>query len=175
MDLRMPVMDGYEAVNRIRSMEQSRAREMSEGRATVIVALTASAFEGDKARIVKEGCDDFIRKPFREEQIFDSLAKHLGVCFVYEDIESRDGDNGREAEAVLARQLAAADLARLPANWVARLRQAAVRLDTDAVLEIAERINEKDPMLGDAIARLVHEFRFDTIVTLTESREDEHD
>jgi two-component system sensor histidine kinase/response regulator len=175
MDLRMPVMNGYQAVEQIRSVEQSRVRETTKGQATVIVALTASAFENDKAQILSEGCDDFVRKPFREEEIFDLLAKHLGVRFVYEDIESGDGDKGREDALALARQLAPDDLAGLPANWLARLRQAAVRLDTDAVLELADRIDELDPTLADALARLVREFRFDTIVALTESLEDEHD
>jgi CheY-like chemotaxis protein len=57
MDLRMPVMDGYEATRRIKADP--------EGRKTVVVALTASAFAEDRQRVQAAGCDDFVSKPFR--------------------------------------------------------------------------------------------------------------
>ena len=53
-----------------------------QGQATVIVALTASALEEDRALILSEGCDDYVRKPFREDELFTALEKHLGVKFV---------------------------------------------------------------------------------------------
>ncbi len=68
MDMRMPVMDGYEATRRIKAAPS--------GQATVIIALTASAFEEDREQIMLEGCDDFVRKPFRKDEIYDMLAKH---------------------------------------------------------------------------------------------------
>jgi CheY-like chemotaxis protein len=77
MDMRMPMMDGYEATRRIKATVQ--------GQATVIVALTASALEEDRRLILSEGCDDYVRKPFREEALFEALQRHLGVAFVYED------------------------------------------------------------------------------------------
>lgn len=75
MDLRMPVLDGYEATRRIRSAET--------GKDTFIIALTASVFEEDRQSIIKAGCNDFIRKPFRQRQIFRLLQQYLGVRFVY--------------------------------------------------------------------------------------------
>ena len=79
MDMRMPVMDGYEATRRIKSSVR--------GQATVIIALTASAFESDRRLILSEGCDDFVRKPFVEEEIYEKLEKHLGVRFITEEEE----------------------------------------------------------------------------------------
>jgi two-component system sensor histidine kinase/response regulator len=79
MDIRMPGMDGFEATRRIKSSEQ--------GQQTVIIALTASAFEEDRARILAAGCDDFVRKPFRDSDIFEHMAKHLGVQYQYELVE----------------------------------------------------------------------------------------
>ena len=76
MDLGMPVMDGFEATRRIKSTPQ--------GKDTIIVGLTASAFEQDREEILAQGCDDFLRKPYRAEEVLDILAKHLGVRFVYE-------------------------------------------------------------------------------------------
>ena len=59
MDLRMPVMDGYEATQRIKAT--------TKGQATAIIAITASVLEEEKMVVLSAGCDDFIRKPFREE------------------------------------------------------------------------------------------------------------
>jgi len=60
MDCQMPVMDGYEAVTRIRETEKA------EGRAhTVIVAMTASALPEEKARCISCGMDDFLAKPVK--------------------------------------------------------------------------------------------------------------
>ncbi|MFM7577683.1 MAG: response regulator, partial [Microcystaceae cyanobacterium] len=75
MDMRMPIMDGYEASQRIKSTLQ--------GQATVIIALTASAFEEDRALVLSAGCDDFLRKPFREETLWQKMAEHLGIQFCY--------------------------------------------------------------------------------------------
>ncbi len=77
MDMRMPVMDGYEATKQIKSH--------LKGQATVIIALTASAFEEDRTMILSAGCDDFVRKPFQEEVLLEKIATHLGVRYVYEE------------------------------------------------------------------------------------------
>ncbi|HEY9296242.1 MAG TPA: response regulator, partial [Phormidium sp.] len=77
MDMQMPVMDGYEATQRIKAHPQ--------GKNTVIIALTASAFEEQRSAILKAGCNDFMPKPFRSEILFEKIAKYLGVRYIYED------------------------------------------------------------------------------------------
>ncbi len=85
MDLLMPVMDGIEATRIIK-------RE-SEGIGPIIVALTASAFEDDRKKVIEAGCDDFLRKPFKESEIFDQLHKYLNIEFIYEGGESAGDSN----------------------------------------------------------------------------------
>ncbi|HEY9889542.1 MAG TPA: ATP-binding protein, partial [Candidatus Obscuribacterales bacterium] len=80
MDMRMPKMDGYEATRRIRAAE--RARQMPP---TVILALTATAFEESKAEILAAGCDDMLRKPFREADLFSVMGQYLQL--EYDPIE----------------------------------------------------------------------------------------
>ena len=75
MDIRLPGMNGLEAIQTIHHVLGERAPK--------IIAISASAFEHEKARYLREGCDDFIAKPFRTEQIFSSLANLLNVTFIY--------------------------------------------------------------------------------------------
>jgi CheY-like chemotaxis protein len=166
MDLRMPVMDGREATRRIKATPQ--------GQATVVVALTASAFEEDRKAILAEGCDDFVRKPFRENEIFDVLAQHLGVRFVYEEPTGAI-DEDLAAASTRARELSRADLAGLPNAWRSKLHRAATRLDSEAVDDLIAKIRAQHGPLADALTVLAHEFRFDTIMSLSEPTEENNE
>ncbi|NJL66770.1 MAG: response regulator [Microcoleus sp. SM1_3_4] len=70
MDVRMPVMDGCEATRKIRFQESQKQGELAIDR-TAIIAITASTFEEERSLILEAGCDDFVRKPFREKIIFE--------------------------------------------------------------------------------------------------------
>jgi two-component system sensor histidine kinase/response regulator len=156
MDMRMPVMDGHEAIRLIKST--------TKGQATVVIALTASAFEEDRKIILSEGCDGFIRKPFREAEIFEVLSKHLGVRFLYEE------GQGQMPQALQAEseELSPEDLAAIPAEWVADLHRAATRADGDLVLGLIDLIRERDKPIADALASLARDFRFEAIMALTQ-------
>lgn len=75
MDIQMPVLDGREATRMIRDLEGQRE--------TVIVALTASAFEEDRRAALASGCDEFMPKPFVAERVFDCLKRWLNVRYCY--------------------------------------------------------------------------------------------
>jgi len=75
MDMRLPRVGGLEATRAIRQQLGNKGPR--------IVAISASAFEHEKALYLKEGCDDFIAKPFRTEQVFAALTNLLGVSFTY--------------------------------------------------------------------------------------------
>jgi len=75
MDMRMPVMDGYEATRRLRLTEA--------GRNTPVIAVTASAFEDLKQDVMAAGVDEYLRKPFTMEDLLEVLARCLGLRFAY--------------------------------------------------------------------------------------------
>ena len=76
MDMRMPVMDGYEAIRIIKSMEKFMD--------IPIVALTASTFEDEKKRIEALKIEGYIRKPFRENDLFNTIGNILNIKYIYE-------------------------------------------------------------------------------------------
>jgi PAS domain S-box-containing protein len=81
MDIRMPVMDGFEAVRQIRKAQQDAAADTRT--APKIIAITAAPFDEERQRILAAGCDDFVSKPCPEAVVFDKLAQHLGVTYCY--------------------------------------------------------------------------------------------
>jgi CheY-like chemotaxis protein len=68
MDIQMPEMDGYGATAAIRTRDQAL------GLHTPIIALTAHAMTGDRERCLQAGMDEYITKPVRAEQLFDTMA-----------------------------------------------------------------------------------------------------
>ena len=79
MDMRMPVLDGYAATEQIRALPG--------GDAVKIVAATASVLAEEQDDIRAAGCDDTVRKPFHDYEIFEAMARHLGVEYRYEEAE----------------------------------------------------------------------------------------
>jgi two-component system CheB/CheR fusion protein len=84
MDMRMPVMDGYQATKIIKQKQKQKQREINTGSSTPIIALTATAFNENKNLILGIGCDDFIPKPFQEELLLQKIAIHTGAKYTYE-------------------------------------------------------------------------------------------
>jgi predicted ATPase/signal transduction histidine kinase/CheY-like chemotaxis protein len=155
MDMRMPVMDGYEATKQIKST--------TKGHATAIIALTASALEEERNLVLSAGCDDFMRKPFREADIFDSMSQHIGVRYVYEDSDRSDGTIALDGEANI---LTAAAFAALPVEWVANLQQAIPQGDLELIATIVEQIRTQNVSLADAIEGCIDNFEYDKVLAL---------
>ncbi|MDV3353217.1 CHASE2 domain-containing protein [Leptothoe sp. LEGE 181152] len=76
MDMQMPVMNGCEATRQIR--QKSQEANISS---PTIVALTASALAQDREKSLGAGCDDFVSKPFRRDELLDKLSQYLGVRY----------------------------------------------------------------------------------------------
>jgi len=160
MDIRMPVTDGYEATRRIRN-EELRMKNGEPGiRDTVIIAVSASAFEEEHAVAVSEGCDDFLRKPFLEADIFDMMTRHSGIRFVYED-DRETGDRREKAET-----LSPEEITGLPDDVVVRFRRAALIADFGAAKSLIEQIRPEHESMAEALEGLLDDFRFDTLQEL---------
>ena len=165
MDMRMPVMDGYQATRQIKAT--------TKGQATVIVAITASALEEDRVVILSEGCDAYIRKPFRENELFDIFAKLLGVEFIYEEIDLIEVETSAELSLTSdepAEKLSQDDLivriADLPPDLVEDLREAAVLGSVDTILFCIDQIRDIDPTFAEVIGYWANRYEHDKILAL---------
>jgi CheY-like chemotaxis protein len=153
MDIRMPIMDGLEATRRIKAADA--------GAQTKIVALTAHALEEERRKILIVGCDDFIRKPYKDTEIFDALTKHLGVRFLY-DGETRCTVND-------ALPLSASALAELSTPLRNDLEQALISIDAAALNRAIEAIRGNNPALADALATVAKDLQYGRILDLIEA------
>lgn len=179
MDMRMPGMDGYEATKLIRSVETFR-QKISGGQATIIIALTASAFEEDRSRVLSVGCDDFIGKPFREQVLLEKIAQHLGVCYLYEDhVEIADNQYLYQSYQEAQDKLITSDrqdfdsthslnshLSQMPRDWLEKLNQSALKCLDHEIIQLCEQIPENHALLNQTLRQWANNFLFDRILGL---------
>ncbi|RZF21456.1 response regulator [Halobacteriovorax vibrionivorans] len=72
MDLQMPVLDGFEAIKKIRQLEEDKKRVR-----TPIIALTAFALKEDMDRCFEIGCDEYLTKPVKKNSVLEAIDKIL--------------------------------------------------------------------------------------------------
>jgi CheY-like chemotaxis protein len=186
MDMQMPLVNGYEATQQIK---QSKARWHSNANATVqknrevspqysdfptvpvIIALTGSAFAEQREQSLAAGCDDFVSKPFRREEILEILTKYLGVEYCYEaDAIAQAG----AAKAISTNStqpqpdytLDAAALSIMPSEWIAQFHNAAAQGNDAMSLQLIAQIPSEQSSLIEALTRLVESYQFDQLLAI---------
>ncbi|MBE8969438.1 response regulator, partial [Nostocales cyanobacterium LEGE 12452] len=171
MDMRMPIMDGYEATKVIKTREKISSQNTESqipNWKTIIIALTANAFEEQREAIIKAGCDDYINKPFREEELLEKLSEYLGVQYIYQE-ESYQLTNLKQQRPKSI--LTIADLVNLLSEmspeWVKQVYTAAAQCSDDLILELIEQIPSENAVLQNFIKNLAHDFQFEKIMELT--------
>ncbi|MEI8312795.1 MAG: PAS domain S-box protein, partial [Verrucomicrobiota bacterium] len=121
MDMRMPVMDGYEATRRIKATEA--------GCATPVIAVTAGAFDDSKQQFMAAGVDAYLIKPFNVTELFETLGKCLDLRYV----SAAEAENFEIAPAAPS-LISAAPIA-LPQELVQAMRQAVEECDIERLTE----------------------------------------
>ncbi len=149
MDMRMPVMDGYEATKEIKKTEA--------GRKAVIIALTAHAFEEQRQEILNIGCDDLIGKPYNQEELFAAMEKHLGIEFIYEDQDISLMDLQKRPEDILTPET----LVELPEKIKSDLLKVTAQLDQRGCFAILDQLYVTNKEVASALRILVENYQFE--------------
>ncbi len=161
MDIHMPFMDGNEATKIIKSEMRNSKSEID----TKIIAITARAFEEDRLKIVEHGGDDFVRKPFREFEIFEMMQKHLGIKYIYEEDYGGGLKTVVPSEKISEDSLTASirDLSR---EIIARLIEATELSDAAMIEQVIKDIRTENVQLANALSDLADNFAYDDILKL---------
>jgi len=149
MDLRMPVMNGIDATRRIRALEG--------GREVKIAAVTASGFSEDRNEALAAGMDDYVRKPYRPSEIFECMARQLGVRYQ------------RQAVPVAGAPVASLrpeDLAALPEELRAGLGEALLALDVERISAAIGRVSQENAPLGSALALCASRYAYTAMLNI---------
>ncbi len=152
MDMRMPVMDGYTATQKIKAT--------TKGQAVAIIALTASVLEEEKVVVLSAGCNDFVRKPFREEEIFQKMEEHIGVRFLYEEIESTPSKEEEIQESIEEKMKA------LPDTLKEKLQDVILRSDLSGIAGTLLEIRQVDEVLAETVQQFCDRFEYDKVLNL---------
>ena len=149
MDLRMPVMDGYEAARRIRLT--------NPGNQIPIVAITATPIELGEENFFAVGFDGTIRKPFHKNDLFGTIGKLLGVTYAYDDQEaSYDACEPSDTDGRLE-----ADIAELPYELAMQMQQAAEVADIDRLAMLNKRVEVVNPWLARQLMYLTGKYDYE--------------
>jgi len=154
MDRRMPVMDGIEATRIIRGLPG--------GDSVKIVALTASVLRREQEELASLGFDDFIRKPFRANEIFDCLAKHLHLKYRYAEEEMIPVATNGKQEFI-------GQIETLPSDAREELLKAVTLLDINAVNEVIEKIRASNNEVADFLTTYADSFDFSTLKVMLDN------
>ncbi len=167
MDLRMPKLDGYETTKIIKSKVKGSRSTVD----TKIIAITASAFEENKTKAFECGCDGFVRKPFRESDIFETMNKYLGVKYIYKDNEELHHSSATADHH--PRPNIDSLITDIPESLLAKLAEAADSCNPDWVEHLIEEIRLHSDYLGDELTQLSKKYAYNEITYLINKAEKE--
>ncbi len=149
MDMRMPVMDGFEAIRIIRTNEN--------GKIVKIISATASVFEEDRRLVLAAGADEFLPKPIRETELFDMVRRLLNVEYIYEQRNEEERlPLNAESTGILLKETAAG----LPEKLLSQLREAISKADIDQIQDLLKEVEVYSVQLAHALLLRADQFDY---------------
>jgi PAS domain S-box-containing protein len=153
MDMRMPVLDGYEATRRIKLTEK--------GKHTPIVALTASSFEDERKKIGDLDIHAYIRKPFREIELFGTIGNILDINYIYDDENTPLDENHAITDSEIIELIS-----QLPDDFIAQIQNATIVADLDLLIDLIRRIEDRNSDLARHLTALANNYDYENLQRL---------
>jgi len=157
MDMRMPVMDGYEATRLIKLTKK--------GKLTPIIALTASSFEDERSRVETLDIQGYIRKPFRENELFNIIGKTLGIKYIYEDLALLKKKNYQNNTQTIFD-----DINKLSDELIVKMLDSIAVADIDLLIELINSFESENSELAEYLKMLANNYNYDYLQQLFKKR-----
>jgi PAS domain S-box-containing protein len=154
MDLHMPGIGGLAAIRQLRKA----------GTKAAIVVATAAADDSTEESVVGAGADALIRKPYRDTELFEAIARSMQTQFV--DAPAPQVTARRSPRPPLA-----ALLRDLPPDLATELATAAKQARATRLSQLAERVDEHSTEAGNAIREMANSFRYRALLEALEEVE----
>jgi signal transduction histidine kinase/CheY-like chemotaxis protein len=168
LDLVMPGKDGADV------LERMRALEAKEGSRSAILILTASSLEEDRPRLLAAGADYFIRKPFREADLLEAIAR----CVPMEREPPGPALSADKTAVAIPQAADPEELRRLAAGLDPDLRSSIVQAltigDVGRLRELAEELAAPAPALSSAASQAAESFDFTVLAGALSAEEIAH-
>ncbi|MBC1219603.1 response regulator [Nostoc sp. UCD121] len=134
---------------------------------TIVIALTASAFEEERQKILSIGCDDFIRKPFTQEVLLEKLSQHLGVKYTnqIENLNTAVAEQATQIFVSFAELLS--HLSQMSPEWLQKIHYAAASCSDELILELIKQIPSDNVQVSQVLRDLANNYQFEKIMELT--------
>ena len=152
LELVLPLLDGYEVMRRIRRDAQTPV---------CLIALSAIPFEEQRQTAFAAGCDDFLRKPFHEHELFDALQRHAGLRYQYEE---QSPPPERRAKAV----------APIPSDLLQQMEQATRLADMTMLTSVLDEVACYDTDAADLWRRMAKKFEYGAIADMVKMRKSQN-
>lgn len=156
MDMRMPIMDGYEATRRLKAMKA--------GQAAFVIALTASAFEDEETQILATGVDAYLRKPYQVNELLDVLREKLRLRYFYADPAIKTSN------LVTADFLTEKSLDALSKDWMLLMQQAVAEGDMAQLMELIALVEKVDSNGARRLQALADQYDYEKLGELLDTR-----
>ncbi|MFP6581438.1 MAG: ATP-binding protein [Candidatus Hydrogenedentota bacterium] len=153
MDVAMPIMNGLEAARAIRATEF--------GKNTPIIAISSSVFGDERTNAKDAGMDDFLCKPVDVPELFNSIRKHTGVRYVYEEgLQSSIEDR---LEPIWSHSLES-----VPHELILEMKEATLNGYMGRLRELLDQVESIDDAAATTLRDLANRYEYGALVAILE-------
>ena len=186
MKMWMPIMSGYEAIQRIRPQKfpvesvdnefinLNTKFELEVPRQTIILAMIPSGSQEDKQLALSVGFDDFLCIPFQEEELLHKISEYLKVEYQYtpESFPQAVEFFPQSHSPSVSSSVIPPPLQVMPSEWVEQLYYAAAQCSDRLLLQLIGQIPPEHQVIAQYLGDLVDNFHFDQVMEWTKQSED---
>lgn len=152
LDIKMPIMTGYETVQLLKSSEKTQN--------IPVIALSASTLDNEEELKQKYGFDGYLPKPVTTAKLFLKLSQFLEV----EQPVEIDAYLSSQTNQFL--QLSPDILKDFPQAWKEQLRQAIHIVDLEQIHLLLDQIRERDNQIAEGLHKKIQQFEYDAVLAL---------